>query len=63
MGRESKKATLNYANRGGKAGYKGKTKSPEKKAKEPTQQGNRFTIPTTDFQVCRPTKKEKPDTE
>ena len=62
MGRESKKATLNYANRGNKAGYKGKTKSAEKKAKEPTQQAKRFTIHNADIEVCRPTKK-KPDTE
>ena len=61
MGRE-KKATVNYANRGGKVGYKGKTKSPEKKAKEPTKQGTRFSIHNTDIQVCRPTKK-KSDTE
>jgi hypothetical protein len=63
MGRESKKATLNYANRGGKVGYKGKTKSPEKKPKEPTQQGKRFTIHDNSIEVCRPTKKEKTDTE
>lgn len=64
MGRE-KKATVNYAKRGGgKVVYKGKTINPEKQAKEPTQQGKRFTIPTNSFQVCRPaTKKEKPDTE
>lgn len=63
MGRE-KKATVNYAKRGGgKVVYKGKTITPEKQAKEPTQQGKRFTIPTNSFQVCRPTKKEKPDTE
>jgi threonine dehydratase len=65
MGRESKKATVNYTKRrGGKVVYKGKTDDPEKQAKEPTQQGKRFTIPATSFQVCRPaTKKEQPDTE
>ncbi len=70
MGRESKRAlaraaTVKYAKRrGGKVVYKGKTDNPEKQAKAPTQQGKRFTIPTTSFEVCRPTtKKEKPDTE
>ena len=64
MGRESKKATVNYAKRrGGKVVYKGKTDTPEKKAKAPTQQGKRFTIHTNSFEVCRPAKKEKPDTE
>jgi hypothetical protein len=65
MGRESKKATVNYAKRrGGKVVNIGKTDNPEKQAKAPTQQGKRFTIPTTSFEVCRPTtKKEKPDTE
>ena len=64
MGRE-KKATVNYAKRrDGKVTYKGKTDNPEKKAKEPTKQGKRFTIPINNFQVCRmTTKKEKPDTE
>jgi hypothetical protein len=63
MGRgDARKSTTNYTNRsGGKGAYKGKTKKTEKQAKESTQQGKRFTIPTTDFQVCRPTK--KPDTE
>ena len=60
MGRE-KKATVNYANRGNKAGYKGKTKSAEKKPKEPKPQATRFSIHPTDLEVCRPTK--KPDTE
>ena len=61
MGRESKKATVNYAKRrGGKVVYKGKTNNPEQQAKAPIQQGKRFTIPTTSFEVCRPTtKKEK----
>jgi len=66
MGRgDARKSTINYPKRSsGKLAYKGKTKNPEKQAKEPTQQGKRFTIPTTSFQVCRPpTKKEKPDTE
>jgi hypothetical protein len=65
MGRESKKATVNYAKRrGDKVVYKGKTDKPEKQAKAPTQQGKRFTIPTISFEVCRPTtKKEKSDTE
>jgi hypothetical protein len=66
MGRgDARKSTTNYTNRrGGKRAYKGKTRNPEKQAKEPTQQGKRFTIPTTSFEVCRPTaKKEKPDTE
>jgi len=66
MGRgDARKSTVNYEKRsGGKVAYKGKTKNPEKEAKEPTQQGKRFTLPTTDFEVCRiTTKKEKPDTE
>jgi hypothetical protein len=65
MGRESKKATINYAKRrSGKVVYKGKTDNPEKQAKEPTKQGKRFTIPTKSFKVCRmTTKKEKPGTE
>jgi len=66
MGRgDARKSTVYYTKRsGGKLAYKGKPKNPEKQAKEPTQQGKRFTIPTTSFQVCRPpTKKEKPDTE
>ena len=63
MGRESKKATLNYANRGNKAGYKGKAKSAEKKAKEPKPQATRFSIHPADIKVYRHKKKEKPDTE
>jgi hypothetical protein len=66
MGRgDARKSTVNYTKRSGsKLAYKGKSKNLEKQAKEPTQQGKRFTIPTTSFQVCRPTtKKEKPDTE
>ena len=66
MGRgDARKSTVNYdKRRGGKVVYKGKTNDPEKQAKEPTQQGKRFTIPTTSFEVCRmTTKKEKPDTE
>ena len=54
MGRgDARKTTVNYDKRGGKVTYKGKTKNPEKQDKEPTQQGKRFTIPTTDFEVCR----------
>jgi hypothetical protein len=66
MGRgDARKSTVNYAKRrSGKVVYKGKTDNPERQAKEPTQQGKRFTIPTTRFQVCRmTTKKEKPGTE
>jgi hypothetical protein len=66
MGRgDARKSTINYAKRSdSKLAYKGKTKNPEKQAKEPPQQGKRFTLPTTDFEVCRmTTKKEKPDTE
>lgn len=54
MGRgDARKTTVNYDKRGDKVTYKGKTKNPEKQAKEPTQQGKRFTIPTADFEVCR----------
>ena len=55
MGRgDARKSTVNYDKRGGgKVAYKGKTNDPEKQAKEPTQQGKRFTIPTADFEVCR----------
>jgi hypothetical protein len=66
MGRgDARKTRVNYDKRsGGKIAYKGKPNDPEKKAKEPTQQGKRFSIPTTSFEVCRiPTKKEKPDAE
>jgi hypothetical protein len=66
MGRgDARKSTVNYTKRSAdKLAYKGKTKNPEKKAKETTQQGKRFTIPPTSFKVCRPTtKKEKPDIE
>ena len=65
MGRgDARKSTINYEKQRGNVVYKGKTNDPEKKAKEPTQQGKRFTLPTTDFKVCRmTTKKEKPDTE
>ena len=66
MGRgDARKSTVNYdKRRGGKVAYKGKTDNPEKQTKKPTQQGKRFTIPTTSFEVCRmTTKKEKPDNE
>jgi hypothetical protein len=64
MGRESKKTTVYAKRQGDKVVYKGKKDNSEKQAKAPTQQGKRFTIPTTSFEVCRPTtKKEKPDTE
>jgi hypothetical protein len=63
MGRDANKDTVKYPlRRGGKVVYKGKTDNPERRAKEPTQQGKRFTIPTTSFEVCRSTtsKREKP---
>ncbi len=65
MGRgDARKSTINYEKQRGILVYKGKKKNPEKEAKEPTQQGKRFTLPTTDFKVCRvTTKKEKPETE
>ncbi len=65
MGRgDARKSTINYEKQRSNVVYKGKTKNPEKQAKEPTQQVKRFTLPTTDFEVCRvTTKKEKPDTE
>ncbi|EMR74319.1 hypothetical protein MCGE09_00251 [Thaumarchaeota archaeon SCGC AB-539-E09] len=55
MGRgDARKTAVNYdKRRGGKVVYKGKTKNLEKQAKEPTQQVKRFTISTTDFEVCR----------
>ena len=54
MGREAKKATVNYdLRRGSKVVHKGKTDDTEKRAKEPTQQGKRFTISTNSFEVCR----------
>ena len=47
MGREAKKSTVNYdLRRGSKVVHKGKTDDTEKRAKEPTQQGKRFTIST-----------------
>jgi len=57
MGRgDAKKNPVNYAQRhGGKIAYKRKTDNPKKQAKEPTQQGKRFTISTTNFEVCRNT--------
>ena len=57
MGRgDARKTAVNYdKRRGGKVVYKEKTKNPEKQAKEPTQQGKRFTLSTTDFEVCRNT--------
>jgi hypothetical protein len=66
MGRgDARKSTINYdKRRSDKVTYKGKTNDPEKQAKEPPKQGKRFTLPTTDFEVCRmTTKKEKPDPE
>ena len=65
MGRgDARKSTVNYDKlRDGKVVYKRKTNDPEKKAKEPIHQGKRFTLPTTDFEVCRMTsKKKKPET-
>jgi hypothetical protein len=63
MGRgDAKKTAVNYdKRRGGKVDYQGKTKNPEKQAKEPKQKGKRFTISTSDFEVCRnpASKKEK----
>ena len=54
MGRDSEKNKVNYAlRRGGKVAYKGKIDNPEKRAKEPKQQGKRFTISDTSFEVCR----------
>ena len=62
MGRDAKKNTVKYPlRRDRKVVYKGKTNNPEKRAKEHTQQGKRFTISTTSFEVCRNTtsKREK----
>lgn len=63
MGRDSKKSSINYdLLRGSKVVHKGKTDDPEKRAMAPTQQGKRFTISTTSFEVCRnpASKREKP---
>ena len=54
MGRDAKRDSVNYdLRRGSKVVHKGKTDDREKRAKEPTQQGKRFTISTTSFEVCR----------
>jgi hypothetical protein len=54
MGRDAKRNTVNYdLRRGSKVVHKGKTDNPEKRTKEPTQQGKRFTISDTGFEVCR----------
>jgi hypothetical protein len=62
MGRDSKRNTVKYPlRRGSKVAYKGKKNNLDRRAKEPTQQGKRFTISTTSFEVCRntPSKTEK----
>ena len=61
MGRgDARKSTVNYdKRRDGKVIYNRKRNDSEKKAKEATQQGKRFTLPTTDFEVCRMTTKKK----
>jgi hypothetical protein len=64
MGRgDARKTTVNYTQRSRhKVVNKAKTNDPEKQTKKPTQQGKRFTISTTTFEVCRntPSKKEEP---
>jgi hypothetical protein len=56
MGRDTEKDTVNYAlRRGGKVVYRGKKDNPERRAKKGTQQGRRFTLSTTSFEVCRVT--------
>ena len=64
MGRDAKRNTVKYAlRRDSKVVHKGKTDDPEKRVKKPTQQGKRFTISTTSFEVCRnpASKSEKSD--
>ena len=64
MGRDAKKTTVKYdLRRGSKVVHKGKTDDTEKRVKKPTQQGKRFTISTTSFEVCRnpASKSEKSD--
>ncbi len=54
MGRDAKKTTVKYAlRRDSKVVHTGKTDGPEKRVKKPTQQGKRFTISDTSFEVCR----------
>jgi len=54
MGRDAKRNTVKYAlRRDSKVVHKGKTDDQEKRVKKPTQQGKRFTISTTSFEVCR----------
>ncbi len=61
MGRDAKRNTVKYAlRRDSKVVHKGKTDDPEKRVKKPTKQGKRFTISTTNFEVCRnPTSKSE----
>jgi hypothetical protein len=54
VGRDAKRNTVKYAlRRDSKVVHKGKTDDQEKRVKKPTQQGKRFTISTTSFEVCR----------
>jgi len=66
MGRDSKRDSVNYdLRRTSKVVHKGKTDTTEKRAKEPPKQGKRFTISTTNFEVCRnpASKREKSDSD
>ena len=54
MGRNAKRDSVNYdLRRVSKVVHKGKTDDPERRAKAPMQQGKRFTISDTSFEVCR----------